>query len=1021
MGYNFMKAGTTLRKGQILDSGFEILDIVDLEELDASGIWARHRASGAEVFHILNDDKENLFGFTFATAPEDSTGVAHILEHSVLCGSKHYPLKDAFLVLAQGSLQTYLNAWTYPDKTVYPASSVNEHDYFNLMGVYGDAVFRPLISEWTFMQEGHRLVFSPIEEKGRQKPAKKLSITGVVYNEMKGAYSSLEQYAAHWSARALLPETPYAFESGGDPDAIPDLSWEGLKEFHSTRYAPANCRVFLAGNIPTEKQLDFLDSRFFSDLPPGRKSPAIARAAPWDKPRRFTIPCPAGGDSKPTGLVSWLCGDSVNPMETMSLAVLSEILLGHDGSPLARALIESGLGEDISPVTGLEGSLRETVFSAGLRGMKQDTSKIEKFILDEFARLVKEGIPKEEIEAALLSLEFSHKEIKRSGGPYSLVHLRRSLCGWLHGAKPWETLVFAPNLEALKEKIAGNGRFFEELIQKYFLDNPHRAFIEIKPEKDFLEKKEAALAKKLAEKEAALSGAEKNAIMQKQAELEKIQEMPDTPQALASIPHLSRNDLSPEIEKIPREFADAGGLPSLTHPLFTNGISYIDLAFPVDLLESADYPWLPFFSRAVVSMGLPGKDYGEVSSMLARVSGGFHAALNAGSAAPGSVQPAFPGGGLDILGRDCIIYKLKALDEKVDPSLDLVLSLITQADFSDLTRLRDLAAELKNDIDGSIAPSGHHYAGGRSCRNFSRTCRVDELWNGLDQVFFVHRMVKMDTEEIKKRLESIRDTLISGGVLANITGSEAALKTCLKSLGARFGKFGAPIPRPRDAYTAGFFDGAEAIRPLSNHEVFFSPSLQVSFAAMTLPSADFDTPEQAADRVLAHQLSTGALWEQIRMKGGAYGAFAYSNVLDGAFSLSTYRDPNPLRSLEAFSSILNELSKQPLSAGGLEGDALDKAVIGAYANETQPQPPAAKSAIDFLRFRRGIEDSYRSRFLSALIAVSGKEISTVLNRLAASTGEDAGAASSHPVIIAGPGEAKKAARALGVEALKLPV
>jgi Zn-dependent M16 (insulinase) family peptidase len=420
-------------------------------------------------------------------------------------------------------------------------------------------------------------------------------------------------------------------------------------------------------------------------------------------------------------------------------------------------------------------------------------------------------------------------------------------------------------------------------------------------------------------------------------------------------------------------------------------------------------------------MGLPGKDYGEVSSMLARVSGGFHAALNAGSAAPGGVEPVLPGGRLDILGRDCIIYKLKTLDEKIDPSLDLVLSLITQADFSDLTRLRDLAAELKNDIDGSIAPSGHYYAGGRSCRNFSRTCRVDDLWNGLDQVFFVHRMVKMDTEEIKKRLESIRDKLISAGVLANITGNEAALKTCLKSLGARFGKFGAPVPRPRDAYTAGFFDGVGEVRSLRDHEVFLSPSLQVGFAAMTLPSAAFDTPGQAADRVLAHQLSTGALWEQIRMKGGAYGAFAYSNALDGAFCLSSYRDPNPLRSLEAFSSILNELSKQPLSAGGLEGDALDKAIIGAYANETQPQPPAAKSAIDFLRFRRGIEDSYRSRFLSSLIAVSGRDISAVLNRLAASLSEGAGAAPSHPVIIAGPGEAKKAARAFGVEAVKLPV
>ncbi|MDR2731551.1 MAG: insulinase family protein, partial [Treponema sp.] len=413
--------------GKILDSGFKILDVVDLQELHASGIWAKHEKTGVEVFHVLNDDNENLFCFGFKTFPQDNTGAAHILEHTVLCGSERYPLKDAFLVLAQGSLQTFLNAMTFPDKTVYPASSTNEHDYFNLMSVYGDAVFHPLLSQWSFMQEGHRKEFS---KDG------KLSITGVVYNEMKGAYSSLDTYAGHWSIKAIMPNTPYDFESGGDPRAIPQLTWEGLKEFHRSRYSPANCRIFLAGNIPTEKQLAFLSDKFFSGAEGGEACKTIEKTERWNTPKIIHIPCPAGSESKPTVFISWLCSDVTDTYESLALAALTEILLGHDGSPLTRALIESGLGEDITPVSGLEGEIRETLFTAGLKSVKCGTAEkagkqVEQLILNELKRLVSEGIPEEEIEAALLSMEFSQREIKRANGPYSLVWMRRSLRGWL--------------------------------------------------------------------------------------------------------------------------------------------------------------------------------------------------------------------------------------------------------------------------------------------------------------------------------------------------------------------------------------------------------------------------------------------------------------------------------------------------------------------------------------------------------------------------------------------------------------
>ncbi|GHV94270.1 peptidase M16 [Spirochaetia bacterium] len=1032
---------TNLQKGQILDSGFAILDIVDLPELQATGIWARHEKSGAEVFHVLNNDSENLFAFAFATSPEDNAGAAHILEHSVLCGSERYPLKDAFLVLAQGSLQTFLNAWTFPDKTVYPASSVNEHDYFNLMSVYGDAVFRPLLSEWTFMQEGHRFEFA------NEDVAKELSITGVVYNEMKGAYSSLDTYAGLWSVKAVMPGTPYSFESGGDPEHIPNLSWEGLKEFHRHRYSPANCRIFLAGNIPTEKQLAFLNEQFFSSLEPGVVSPPIAKTERWDAPKNFRIPCPAGSERKSTVFLSWLCTDVTNTDENIALAALTEILLGHDGSPLTRTLIESGLGEDLTPVSGLEGEIRETLFVVGLRGVRglrgvsgidggaeQAGKQVEDLILGELRRLVDEGIPREEIEAALLAMEFAQREIRRSGGPFSLVWMRRSLRGWLHGNKPWESLLFAPAMEKIKQCLAENNRYFESLIKKYFLDNPHRALVILEPKEDFLPQQEARLAETLANTEKSLSEEDRRRIAEKSAALENIQSEGDSPEALATIPHLSRNDLSAEPELIPRRLDNLRGIPALCHELYTNGITYTDLAFPLDVLTPEDYPWIHFFSRAVVSVGLPGMDYGEVSSLLARTVGGFNAVLHTASATSSSGTRQLtqtPAGALDLGGRDWIVYRLKCLDEKTAPSLDLALRLISEADFSDQRRIRDLVLEMKNEFDSGLAPSGHSFASGRSGRFSSRSRQVDEIWGGLTQLEFVHRLAECDTAEIIAKLYSLRDAIAAGGLIANFTGGAPALSAGAALFAERFSRFGPP--RPRNPAMADL-NGQSGLNVNPAAEVFASPSLQIGFAAMTLKAAPFDSPAQAAETVLAHQLSTGALWEDIRMKGGAYGAFANSDSLEGSFSFATYRDPNPLRSLDAFSSILELSVKQKEIAGEQTArsqgdgsqedvrhqdawhleDALVKTIIGCYARETRPRTSAEKGLTDFFRFLYGIEDDYRKRKLERLIATNSDGIAAAFSALASQS-------AACPVIITGMKSAEQAAKTLGTDVKILPV
>ncbi|MDR0562073.1 MAG: insulinase family protein [Spirochaetaceae bacterium] len=999
---------TSLQAGQVLDSGFEIQAVTDLTELKARGIWAKHQPSGLEVFHVLNEDAENLFAFAFATIPEDSTGAAHILEHSALCGSAGYPLKDAFAVLAQGSLSTYLNAWTFPDKTVYPASSTNEHDYFNLMSVYGDAVFRPLLSEWTFMQEGHRLEFVPAEDGGER-----LSRTGVVYNEMKGAYSSIDTYTGLWSIKGLLPDTPYAFESGGDPEKIPDLTWEELQRFHRERYSPGNCRVFLAGNIPTEKQLAFIAEKLLPGLPPGRKTPLIQPAERWRSPRSIAVSCPAGGEQKPTVLLSWLCGDAQDALETLSFIALEETLLGHDGSPLTRTLVESDLGEDLAPATGLEADLRETIFVAGLRGVRPEpeTEKaVEKLILGELERLVKEGIPQEEIEAALLSLEFSNREIRRSGGPWSLVWLQRSLRGWLHGGKPWDRLLFVPAFTELKRRLAEHPRLFEDIIQKRLLENPHRALIRVKPEPDFLEKQEAKRAEALARISSSLTAEEKQRIKEKSAELERIQEAEDAPEALALIPHLSRKDLSPDIEIVPREIADAAGVPVLFHDLFTNGITYLDFAFPLDVLAPEEYPWLPLFSKTLVSLGLPGLDYGEVSSLLARTLGAFYGVLETSSAVAGMSRTVpLPSGIFDVTGRDWFICRMKTLDEKLEPSLDLALRIILEADFLDCRRIRDLILETKNDLDASLAPSGHSYVSARAGKDRTRSKTLEELWNGISQIEFIHKIAERDVTETARVLSRIRDTLVSkAGLIVNLIGSGGTAEKAIRGIAARFSRFG-PI-RSRNPEAASPEPFYALLENPAKREVYGSPSLQVGFAGMCLKSAPFGSANQPSEAVLAHRLTTGDLWEDIRMKGGAYGAFAAPDSLEQTFSLSTYRDPNPLRSLDAFPSIL-----QAMSGRNDDEESLEKAVIGAYSKETRPRTPAEQGSADFLRFLYGIEDSHRAKKRRELIAVSPDETRRTAQRLA----EGADEASS--VILAGLGSAEKAAAALGLPLKTLPV
>ncbi|MFP4551140.1 MAG: insulinase family protein, partial [Spirochaetales bacterium] len=522
--------------------GFQLLEEHSLPEHRARGFWYRHEATGAQVFHMHTDDPENLFAFAFKTLPSDSTGVAHILEHTVLCGSRHFPVKDPFIRLVQGSLNTFVNAMTYPDKTVYPAASTVEQDLFNIMQVYGDAVFFPLLKEAFFKQEGHRLQFDGED---------KLELTGIVYNEMKGNYSDHDNIVGRSVHRYLMPDTVYGHDSGGDPASIPDLTYEDFLGFHRTYYHPSNARIFLYGDIPSDRYLDFLNREFLSHFERLEAGVKIERQPRWGEPREQVITCPADGESGTTTItMSWLLDPEPDERSMLEFELLSYILLGSSAGPLRKRLIESGLGDDLSAASGTETGLREMIFGVGLRGTAPDKKEaVSSLILDSLRVIATEGISSDLVEASLRKVEFRHREIK-GGIPNGLRFMDRSLRGWLHGRTPYETLHFEDPFEAIRGEIKPGSRFFEKLIENHLLGNQHRLVTVVRPDSKHREREQAQVAARLADIESGFSEEDREHLRGEQAELEELQSAPDSPEAIASLPFLKTSDLPRELENI---------------------------------------------------------------------------------------------------------------------------------------------------------------------------------------------------------------------------------------------------------------------------------------------------------------------------------------------------------------------------------------------------------------------------------------------------------------------------------------
>ena len=943
----------TLKVGERL-CGFYVLRIEHIPDIRVTAYEIEHEKTDAKVLHLHCDDGENLYAIGFRTPPSDSTGIAHILEHSVLAGSEKYPLKDVFNELAKGTLQTFINAFTYPDKTIYPVASQVRSDFFNLARVYTDLVFNPRLLKDTFHQEGHHLEFENPEDIHSD-----LTISGIVYNEMKGVYSSPDSLMYKAIQEGLYPQTTYVFDSGGDPDVIPSLTYEQLKEFHRAFYSPTNARFFLYGNIPSKDYLAFLE-KMLSRFDRVRVNSSINSQSRWKKPSKSHGYYPIGQQEdlkRKTAInVAWMMAENTDYETVLLLQIVSEALVGSAAGPLRKGLIDSGLGEDLSPVTGLEMDLKQLAFAVGLRGSDPDKAeRIERLIIEILKKVAESGFDPELIEGALHQVEFHGKEIVRSAMPYAIILMGRVYHTWLYDGDPLVGLNFSAIIETIRKKWAHNARLFQEIVQKWFLDNSHRLLSIMEPSRTHAEEQDSAFRKKMIDLKNSFSRKELENIRKEAASLRRKQIEPDTPEAIATLPKLKLADIPRMIEIIPTVKTRIADIPALEHEIFANGIAYLDLAFDVSDIPEDLQPYLPLLGKLTTGMGAAGRGYEEMAKRMALKTGGLGYSLVTGMTINGKGN------------WQKMIFSVKALHRNIGEAVKIVADILADGDLSDESRMRDLIAESKNALHSAIVPSGHTFARRTAAAALSVPAYRDEQWGGRTQLRLLNRIsgeFKDQARKLRERFVLLRNMLFRRQrLILNLTSDTKGLSLLAEATNElinRLDRGGNPGPV-----------SIPALRPV--HAGVSIPA-QVCYVAKVIPAPMYSEPLSASLLVLARELSSGYLYKRIRVQGGAYGGMSLYDSMNGNFSFLSYRDPNLVETLKTYDNAVDFVSQNKIAT-----EALEKAIIGTIGSLDKPMDPRSKGYIAMIRDLAGLTDEDRQKFRNYVLESSPESLMEAAN------------------------------------------
>ena len=942
---------------------FELVRDETIAEINSQARLYRHRKTGAEVLSLVNDDENKVFGITFKTPPEDSTGIAHILEHSVLCGSRKYPVKKPFVELLKGSMHTFLNAMTFPDKTAYPVASQNLKDFYNLVDVYLDAVLFPLISEDTFEQEGWHYELESLDAP--------LVYKGVVFNEMKGVYSSPDSVMHTLSQNALYPDITYGKSSGGDPKVIPELTYEQFKRFHQTYYHPSNARVVFAGDDAPDKRLEILDG-YFSQFERNAVDAEVKLQPRWNAPRQVsgTYAGTIDDEKRRDGMVSvnWMLDPPENRDEMLSHGMLSYLLAGNPAAPLRKKLTESGLGEGMIG-GGIASHLRQPMGSFGLKGADPaDAGKIENLVLDGLAEIAETGFSAEQIEAAINTFEFNLREQNTGAYPRGMSYMFNALGTWLHGGDPLAPLRFETALAALKDK-AGQGHFEKE-IRRLFLDNPHRvtATLEADPEQGAREAK--AEADKLAHVQAGLSEADRQAVLERTERLKALQESVDKPEDLAKIPTLTLADLDRDIRTVPTEESRVGGVRTLYHDLPTLGILYLDVGFDLHVLDKDLLPYLPLFGRALLQTGTGREDFVSLTQRIGRTTGGIaqHRALATRQDGTGTAAWFFLSG--------------KAVPDRFGDMLGIFNDVLLDARLDNRERFRQMALEEKAGFEARLVPSGNAIVDTRIKAGLTEAGWIAEQMSGVSYGLFLKDLVKRidsDWEGVEATLRRIRDRLFNRGrMVINLTAD------------------GALWPRARGEL-AGFAGGLpDAAHADADWRHDFAPKneglvipAQVNYVGKGANLKALGFALSAASAVALRLLNTTYLWDKVRVQGGAYGGSSRFDLSSGNFAFLSYRDPNLLKTLDAYDGAAKALRAE------IGETDLVRSVIGVVGDLDRPEFVDAKGYSAMWRILNGTTDELRQQRRDEILGTSRADF------LALAEAIEAVAAEGHVVVLGG--------------------
>ena len=856
---------------------YEIIEKRRIDDLNSESYILRHRKSGARVALLSNDDENKVFYIGFRTPPKDSTGVPHIIEHTVLCGSKEFPVKDPFVELVKGSLNTFLNAMTYSDKTVYPIASCNDKDFQNLMHVYLDAVFYPNIykNENIFLQEGwHYEMESPEDE---------LTINGVVYNEMKGAFSSPDDVFERELMNSLYPDTSYGVESGGDPDVIPELTYEEFLNFHRKYYHPSNSYIYLYGNMDMAEKLAFIDEHYLSVYEEQKVDSELKPQPAFEKVNRVVKDYPISEDEEETAntYLSWnvSVGDSLDRDLYVAFQILDYALCSAPGAPLKQALIDQGIGKDVYSI--YENGILQPYFSVVAKNA--ESSQEEAFlntIQSVLAQLAEKGLDKKGLLAGINYYEFKYREADFGSYPKGLMYGLQILDSWLYDdTKPFIHVEANDTFAGMRQK-AENG-YFEQLIKDYLLGNPHCSVVVLNPKKGMTAENERKFKEKMAQIKASLSQEEIQEIIEKAQALTEYQETEDPKEDLEKIPLLTRADMKKEAAGFINEETALRDTKVLYHDLFTNGIGYLRLIFKLDQIPESHFPYVGILKSCLGLLNTEHFGYSDLFNEMNIVTGGMAAVNNVY-------------GRIEDLDRYTVTLELKTkvLYENIARAVELMEEVILTSDFTDTKRIHEILAEGQSRMQAQMTYSGHNVAAGRALSYGSASGVVSEMLGGVPLYRLITGLVnhfgEQSGELVQKLTELAQMIFRPENLMVDFVGDREALMLLEE-----------PVAKLKSRlYTCPVTKEVFVPQPVKRNEGF-KTSGQVQYVCRAGNFRRKGLPYKGALKALKVMMGYGYLWENVRVKGGAYGCMCTFGMSGDCYFVS-YRDPNLLTTIEIY-------------------------------------------------------------------------------------------------------------------------